>query len=41
MDFIMDLAGRIVVLDQGGKIAEGEPGAIQSNELVLEAYFGR
>lgn len=41
MDFIMDLAGRIVVLDQGRKIAEGEPGAIQSNELVLEAYFGR
>jgi len=41
MEFIMGLAQRIVVLDQGKKIAEGDPAAVQANELVLEAYFGR
>jgi len=41
MDFIMDLADQIVVLDRGQKIAEGEPRAIQANEQVLEAYLGR
>jgi ABC-type branched-subunit amino acid transport system ATPase component len=41
MEFIMGLAHRIVVLDQGEKIAEGDPASIQVNDLVLEAYFGR
>ncbi|MDP1714514.1 MAG: ABC transporter ATP-binding protein [Anaerolineales bacterium] len=41
MEFIMDLARRIIVLEQGQKIAEGEPRDIQTNEMVLEAYFGR
>jgi ABC-type branched-subunit amino acid transport system ATPase component len=41
MEFIMGLAQRIVVLDQGRKIAEGDPASVQANELVLEAYFGR
>lgn len=40
MDFIMDVADRIVVLDHGKKIAEGKPRDIQANELVMEAYFG-
>ena len=40
MEFIMDLADRIVVLDEGRKIADGLPSEIQKNERVLEAYFG-
>jgi len=40
MSIIMDLCDKIIVLDHGRKIAEGEPQQIQSNELVFEAYFG-
>jgi branched-chain amino acid transport system ATP-binding protein len=40
MEFIMNLANRIVVLDQGKKIAEGFPNDIQKDERVLNAYFG-
>ena len=40
MDFVMQLADRIVVMDFGQKIAEGPPDQIQSNPAVLEAYLG-
>jgi branched-chain amino acid transport system permease protein len=40
MDFVMDLADHIVVMDFGRKIAEGRPEAIQVNERVREAYLG-
>jgi len=40
MQVVMSLCQRIVVLSQGEKIAEGTPDAIQSNPLVMEAYFG-
>ena len=40
MDFVMGLTDRIVVLDFGVKLAEGEPAAIRDNEQVLEAYLG-
>jgi branched-chain amino acid transport system ATP-binding protein len=41
MDLIMAIADRIVVIDQGAKLAEGTPAEVQRNEAVLEAYLGR
>jgi len=41
MDLIMAIADRIVVIDQGRKLAEGTPAEVQRNDAVLEAYLGR
>jgi branched-chain amino acid transport system ATP-binding protein len=41
MDLIMTVADHIVVIDQGRRLAEGPPAAIQKNPAVLEAYLGR
>ena len=40
MQFIADLCERVVVLDQGAKLAEGAPSRIMENPAVIEAYFG-
>jgi branched-chain amino acid transport system ATP-binding protein len=40
MRMMMGLCHRIVVLDYGKKIAEGNPAEIQANQQVLAAYFG-
>jgi len=40
MALVMELCERIVVLVQGGKIAEGSPGEIRENPAVVEAYLG-
>jgi ABC-type branched-subunit amino acid transport system ATPase component len=41
MKVVMGLCETVFVLDHGEKIAEGPPGAVQTNERVIEAYFGR
>ena len=40
MDFLMNLADRVVVMDFGKKLAEGLPQEIRCNREVLEAYLG-
>lgn len=41
MGLVMDICERVMVLDFGRKIAEGNPEEIRSNETVIRAYLGK
>jgi branched-chain amino acid transport system permease protein len=40
MDFVMNLADRIVVMEFGRKLIEGSPSEVQASPLVRAAYLG-
>jgi branched-chain amino acid transport system permease protein len=40
MDFVMNLVDRIVVMDFGCKLCEGDPQGVRSDPRVQEAYLG-
>jgi ABC-type branched-subunit amino acid transport system ATPase component len=41
MHFLLPLTDRIVVLNFGGKIAEGTSGEVRANPAVVDAYLGK
>ena len=40
MKLVMEISDRIVVLDYGRKIGDGEPQEVRSNPDVIAAYLG-
>jgi branched-chain amino acid transport system ATP-binding protein len=41
MRLVVGISDRVVVLNQGRKIADGPPGSVSADRMVIEAYLGR
>jgi branched-chain amino acid transport system ATP-binding protein len=40
MGVVMDISDRVVVLDYGKKIGDGDPDEVRNNQAVIDAYLG-
>ena len=40
MDTIFGLSQRIIVMNEGRKIADGDPQTVRTDEAVIDAYLG-
>jgi branched-chain amino acid transport system ATP-binding protein len=40
VEIVMQLSDQVIVLHQGGKIAEGTPEEVRRNKTVMHTYLG-
>ena len=40
MGVVMDISDRVVVLDYGRKIGDGDPAEVRGSKAVIDAYLG-